>query len=209
MCLSLFIALALWYTILMAANDSEGISHGAALLLFIGTLTVLLGVSQAFLLPQFTQVHIADKAYNAGSIVYYTASLQLEVDALQKRQADSMRPVQSKAYNQYIENKHDIPLVSVWLTDLQQLTDSFTANNTSVIGLQNIVLQYEDGAYQIELAGRVQNVGFNTNTVLAQFSESIEQMPQVASVQSGRFKRIAQGDGRYVSPFTITIILAL
>lgn len=193
----------------MAKKDNDGISHGVAVLLFIGTLILLLGASQLFILPQFTQVQIADKTYNAASIANYTASLQQEVDTLQERQEEIIRPVQSALYNRYIVQKHAMPLASVWLQQLQELAGSFTANDTPVVIVQDITIEQIEAGYIATVSGTVQNVGFNTNTVLAQFTEAIGNMPQVDTVQSGRFKRVAQGDNTYVSPFTITISLAL
>lgn len=193
----------------MSILPEKSTKIGTAVTLFAGTLVLLLGGSQLFILPKLTQVSMADHTYDAVSIQSYTAALQTEVQALQADQLLRMRPIASKAYNAAITAKYTQPIMSEWLQTMTAVFADFTANNQPMFTISSIQTKQVTGAVEVTVQGVLQQAGFQTQTVLAQSVEKLQNLPGTASVQPSRFVRITQADGTYSSPFTLTITLQI
>lgn len=174
------------------------------LLLFSGSLCVLLFLSWMFLLPKFTSVERPDgTAMTPRAIAAYTKQLTADLTKAEEQRTTLIRAVNDEKYRALIEARaHALSSLDIE-RELRQAAARLGEVEGSVI-LSSITVK--DG--QVTVDGDVRNVGTRSLTVLAAFIESLDDLPIVHDLQRPSFARETLPDGSMHSPFRFSFSLA-
>ena len=176
-----------------------------SLFLFTGVLVGALFVSKQFLFPRLTQVEVYGQVRDLKGIQQYHSELAAELLQAESKRNMLILPIQDELYQVLLSEKHaQIDFLST-KDRIDNIASRFSSDGGQSVFLYSV--SYQDNDHVIEVVGDVQNVGFRSMTVLAQFVEAIRDLPFVSSVENPRFVRKHTDDKGNYSPFTIRLVL--
>lgn len=177
---------------------------GLSLLLFSGSLTLLLFLSWLFVLPRFTQFVVQGEERPATALIAEREALERKLrEALEKRDR-LLLPVHDETYAM-LRRARDNRASSLDIWNHLRSRAAAAAGSPAAIALEEIAI--DTRANTVRLAGDVRNVGPRSMTILAQFTEALRGVSFVASLTPPAFTREEEKDGTFHSPFSLAFSL--
>lgn len=172
--------------------------------LFSVVLAALLWLSWAFLLPRYTRIDVGGALRSAAEIRTYRSELAAQIAGKEEERRQLVLAVHDPQYDALKEHRRD----RVPLDDLRkQLTD----HATTITGKENIVhwdsFEYDQEGKTLRIRGDIRNVDTRSMTVLAEFAQSLSELPFVAQSTMPTFSREEGLKIGFRSPFDITLTL--
>ncbi len=171
---------------------------------FSATLAVALLISATVGLPLLASV-ATGAATTPGRVHERSAELSRQIAALEARRLMLVHPLSGSLYGTLLAERTQDRAWRVALNAVQQLAATFPADDGGA-AVQITQIQLENDSGSLVLNGTVRGVGTRSMTVLAQFSEALQTLPNIETVQSPRFQRELDPNGPY-SPFMIHLLL--
>lgn len=173
--------------------------------LFATVLTVLLSLSWYLLVPELTRVEVGGSVRGMQELKEYKMNLDAQISTLKQQRSTFLRPVEHDIYQQ-------VKLLQQERLGYQKLRRSINSAISELVpGKKNIVsisgFYYDGSQKQAELRGRVHNVGPRSMTVLAQFVEGLDRIPEIITIDASKYTREETADHEFYSPFTIRLRL--
>lgn len=171
--------------------------------LFALFLVLLLSLSWYLLIPQLTRTEISGEQRSLSQLREYHSDLQAQISSLEGKRGTFLRPVNHRVYSRIQSLKTRRSVFQSLRSDVNH------AMMTLVPGKKNVVLlshfSFDARTRKAEIRGRIANVGPRSMTVLAQFIEAIDRIPEVLDIERSRYTRVQHDDGSFSSPFTIVL----
>lgn len=167
------------------------------LLLFSGSLCLLLLLSWMFLLPKFTSVTRPDGvAMTPTALSAYTHQLAAQVSAAEAHRTTLVRAVNDPLYRALLDARTNSLSPLEIEEQLHQAAARISDAKDAVV-LSSLTV---DGSH-VTVEGDVRNVGARSMTILAAFSDELASLPFVGNLQRPPFSRETLPDGSMHSPF--------
>lgn len=174
------------------------------LLLFSVVLFILLVISYATLLPQFTQVHRPDgTAMSPQEIAKYRQTLTAQLATEEAERVKLVSAVADDTYTELKNNKRERISLMELREELAQAASRLGEKEGSVV-----LVKVGMDAETVTLEGDITNVGTRSMTVLAAFVDQLEKLSFVKDLQRPAFTREQKADGSFHSPFLLRFTLA-
>jgi hypothetical protein len=172
--------------------------------LFSATLCGLLVLSWVQLMPRLTRVEVGGKTRDAAQMRGYKVQLAAQIQESEDKRRDFALPLRDADYDM-LKEMRSAPL------SYEDLRHALFAQAAAIVEHKDAVviqrIDYAPLAKTVRLTGDVRNVESRSMTVLAEFTESVRQMPFVASVAPPRFERQDDAKTGAHSPFDFTLTL--
>lgn len=169
----------------------------SVLLIFSGALFVLLLVVSTVLLPRMASVRVGDALLSPEDASEREQKLRAELLAMERTRKQLVLPIAFPAYEELKEEKRQAPSLALLRADLRRAAER-TGEAAGVV-IESLTLDAAQGT--AEAAGRVENVGPRSMTVLAAFIEEVEKLPVVRDLERPSFKREEDRERGFFSPF--------
>lgn len=175
------------------------------LMLFTGSLFMLLVLSWTLLLPQYTNFHVNGDLLSPREIAIYERDRQQELMAMEEKRNRLVLPVLDAAYDRLKQEKRDVPSVSSIREELRQAAIRAEAGQGEII-TQSLTVDRATRA--VSVTGDVRNVGPRSMTLLAEYVTQLESIPQFTGLTRPAFSRTDDEGIGIHSPFAFTFTLA-
>lgn len=173
------------------------------LLLFSGSLCLLLVMSWSFVLPKFTGVQRPDgTVMSPRAVAAYTKQLTAEIMVAEEERTMLLRAVDDEQYRALVDTRAAQLSVSDIEEQLRQAAARLGEREAGIVFTTLAI----DGAH-VTVEGDVRNAGTRSMTVLAAFIDAVVQLPMVKNVERPAFTRETLPDGSMHSPFRFTFDL--
>lgn len=185
------------------ASDMASILRRIAIpfFLFSATLCGLLVLSWEQLMPRLTKVEVGGKTRDAAQMRGYKLQLAAQIQESEDKRRDFALPLRDADYD-LLKEMRSAPLP---YEDVRHALFAAVTDHPDAVAIESI--EYAPLAKTVRLTGDVRNVESRSMTVLAEFAESVRQMPFVASVTPPRFERQDDAKTGPHSPFDFTLTL--
>ncbi len=166
-------------------------------------LTVLLTASWSLLLPRYTRIDVGGTLRSADEIRGYREQLLSQISAKEEQRRQSVLAIHDENYDALKEKRRQ-------RMSLDELKAALVAHAKAVTEKEDVILysafEYDPNGKMLVIRGDVRNSGTRSMTVLAEFSQSLGDLPFVLSTTTPDFAREEDASG-FRSPFTITLSL--
>ena len=171
---------------------------------FSAVLAVLLALSWSLLLPRYTRIEVGGSLRTADDIRLYQQRLTAQIEEKEEGRRQLVLAVHDPQYDELKEQRRSrVPLDDLRAA-LSELAKKITGKDDAVSWS---AFQYDPEGKTLVITGDMHNVGTSSMTMLAQFSQSLKDLPFVASATTPAFTREEDPKTGFHSPFTITLTL--
>lgn len=172
--------------------------------IFSMVLASLMALSWTLLLPRYTRIEVGGTLRSAEEIVRYRESLTADITTKERARRQHIVTVHAPEFETLTQLRQS-------RVSLDDLRDSLTKHATALTGKEDIVhwtaLRYDPEGKSLVLQGDIRNVSTRSMTVLAEFAQSLKDLPFVASATTPSFTREEDPVIGMHSPFTVTLSL--
>lgn len=171
--------------------------------LFSGLLAGIMTLSWSLLLPRYTRIDVGGELRSAREIRTYKDALTAQIAGQEEDRRQAVLAVHDAQYEMLKETRRA-------RTPLDDLRKSLSERAAKIAGREGVIVfsafEYDPGARSLVIRGDVRNSETRSMTILAQFSQSLKNLPFVASATTPAFTR-EEGPAGFHSPFEITLTL--
>lgn len=173
--------------------------------LFAVVLTTLLTLSWVLLVPELTRVEVGGSVRGLTELTSYKNELEAQILTLEDQRSMFLRPVEHDLYQRLKALQKERLGYQKLRSDLKTAIATLIPNQKNAVQISGFY--YNGALHTAEIRGRVHNVGPRSMTVLAQFVEEIDRIPEVIKIESSRYTREETEDRQFYSPFTIRLTI--